>query len=302
MAFPEIYKVKTDVGTYIPEDKLANVIAKVTQRIDKILAAERKGKETIAVERENYIIEVSLARQLTITLPFGTTDKEMVKINKAIKEEVMVAQIELPPEPKITELLLHGDAFPFVDSSLTPKTVTNDGGVTLDTDNKKFGAGSMLFNGSSCSLTVPNSIDFAFGTDDFTIDFWVKFNSSRTYYMLVDRALGDLRFFYNAGAAGFAVNTNEPDGAFQCELAIDTWYHIALVRYQNTIVVYVNGTAIGSRYDGLDLSNTAPLAIGNNFNLGGDNPLDGNIDELRVVKGIAMWTENFTPPTSAYTG
>jgi hypothetical protein len=37
--------------------------------------------------------------------------------------------------------------------------------------------------------------------------------------------------------------------------------------------------------------------IGGNF----ANAMDGWIDELRVVKGTAVWTSGFTPPTEAYT-
>lgn len=96
MSFPELYRVKTDVGTYIPEDRLENLLTKLQNRIDKILAESRKGLETFEVTREDYTVTLSLARQITVTLPDGTTDKEMAKINKILKDEVMVAQIDVP--------------------------------------------------------------------------------------------------------------------------------------------------------------------------------------------------------------
>jgi len=96
MAFPEIYKAKVDVGSYIPEDRLDSAIKKILNRINKIVADVRKNLTTIAVERETVDISVDLVRQLIITVPFGTTNEEKIKINKAIKEEVMVVQVSIP--------------------------------------------------------------------------------------------------------------------------------------------------------------------------------------------------------------
>ena len=57
MSFPEILKLKTDVGTYIPDNKLPGMIEKLKSRIDKILAKERDGLTVITVTREDVIIE-----------------------------------------------------------------------------------------------------------------------------------------------------------------------------------------------------------------------------------------------------
>ena len=72
-----------------------------------------------------------------------------------------------------TKLLMHCNASPFVD--VCGKTVTNTN-VIVETDIKKFGAGSAHFGGVTSNFMISNSADLNFGTGDFTIDFWVRFN------------------------------------------------------------------------------------------------------------------------------
>lgn len=57
------------------------------------------------------------------------------------------------------------------------QTVTFAGTAQLDTDQKEFGASSLLLDGNSDYVTVPDATTWDFGTGNFTIDFWVRFNS-----------------------------------------------------------------------------------------------------------------------------
>lgn len=76
-----------------------------------------------------------------------------------------------------TKLLLHTDgtdgSTTFTDSSLSPKTISVFGNAQVDTAQSKFGGASALFDGTGDYLTG-SSADFAFGTNDFTIDFWMR--------------------------------------------------------------------------------------------------------------------------------
>ena len=79
----------------------------------------------------------------------------------------------------------------------------------------------------------------------------------------------------------------------------DTWYHIALVRYGTSIKLYVNGVSNISTSSSLGLvDNSVSLSIGSM--LTGEYSMNGYIDELRISKGVARWTSNFTPPTQPY--
>src|SRR3990167_4126243 len=82
-----------------------------------------------------------------------------------------------------TQLLLHCDgtdaSTTFTDSGNTVHTVTANNSAQIDTAQKKFGTASGLFaSATSDNLSVPDHADWDFGTSDFTIDFWFRFNGS----------------------------------------------------------------------------------------------------------------------------
>lgn len=220
------------------------------------------------------------------------------------------------------KLLLHGDG---ADASTTitdetGKTVTPNGNAQIDTAQKVFGTGSILFDGTTDYLTVPDSDDWAFGDGDFTIDF--RFRPTATpsnydtwlqqYQLNVDKAILWKFDYGNAGKIRFVAinNISSPTEVANYETAsaqtfsADTWYHLALVRSGSNIYIFKDGvllslttiTAIGTTV----LSNIASvLNIGYDAQNAGRD-VNGRIDELRILKGVARWTENFTPPTSAY--
>jgi hypothetical protein len=81
----------------------------------------------------------------------------------------------------------------------TGQTVTTFGTAQLDTAEKMFGTASMLLDGNSDYLTVPDSSDWTFGTGDFTIDFWVRWNGSLAntcFYSQYEDGSNRLYFIY----------------------------------------------------------------------------------------------------------
>lgn len=224
-----------------------------------------------------------------------------------------------------TKLLLQGrgaDASTVIVDE-TDKIVTAVGNAQIDTAQYKFGTGSILFDGTTDSLTTPDNADWAFGTGDFTIDFWFRPAATPTNY---DVFIGQFegggsdanqkvwKFDYGNGgrlrleAFTVASYINTTIASYQVTdaqtFSADTWYHLALVR---------NGTNIYIFKDGVSLSLTATTAISTNsmpdvsavLTIGLDQQnsgrdINGHIDELRVSKGIARWTANFTPPIEAY--
>jgi hypothetical protein len=84
-------------------------------------------------------------------------------------------------------------------------------------------------------------------------------------------------------------------------LSINTWYHIVLVRTSNTWKFFVDGTQLGSdaSASGTMPVTAADMYIGYGTEVGGQN-FNGWLDEVRISKGIARWTTNFTSPTLAY--
>jgi hypothetical protein len=207
-----------------------------------------------------------------------------------------------------TKLLLHCDGSDgsqtFTDSSGTGKVVTAVGNAQIDTAQSKFGGASALFDGTGDYLNLNGESDFAFGTGDFTIDFWFKLNAlASPYEVYYDSrpSNGVYPLIYSAGSPRtlryFVSGGDRITGT--TTLTTDTWYHVAVTRSGTNTKLFLNGVQEGSTYsDSNDYLNGASKPfIGASFD---GIYLNGWIDELRVSKGIARWTANFTPPTSAY--
>jgi hypothetical protein len=189
-----------------------------------------------------------------------------------------------------------------------PHTVTNTG-VTFSNSVMKWGY-SGVFNGSTAYLSVPDSTDWDFGTDDFTIDFWIYFSAMpSSYYMPIcqkDSINYFFELYFTPTNIGVGVRNGSVNNIISHNVAqsytTGTWYHIALVRNGSSSILFFNGTAISTvsiTGTGIYPNLAQPLMIGyDSLNTAGY--LNGYMDELRVLKGTAAWTANFTPPTQPY--
>lgn len=216
-----------------------------------------------------------------------------------------------------TKLCLHMDDTNLSDSSLSEHTTTLLGDISRSDTQSKFGGYSAYFDGVNNKITVADSDEFYFGTNEFTIDFWLKWETVPTSVwtdlfsqipapgisdcsvLLGTWTTGLLNFVYylngstsiTINSSGFSWNTSD-------------WFHIAIVRDKtaNQIKIFVNGTLRGSA------SIDSASSIYNSaqpFSIGGRNGTDvhdihGYMDEFRISKGIARWTSNFTPQVEAY--
>ena len=229
-------------------------------------------------------------------------------------EIILADQGYLLPNPgndEFTRLMLHcdgaNDGTTFTDTSDSAHTVTPAGNTHTDTAVKKFGTASAQFDGTGDELEIANSDDFNFGTGDFTIDFWARFDSVSTNnqqlifkrnvtytgdYILWWSSTNGITITTGAGGSG----TDSSQGA-TTGWADDTWYHIAVVRNGTALKVYRDGTSLVSATNSTDLDNTGNLFIASSD---GSGYFTGYMDEIRISKGIARWTAAFTPPVQAY--
>ena len=211
-----------------------------------------------------------------------------------------------------TVLCMHLDSA-LTDSSASAHAVTNSN-ATFDTVNKEFGTASASFNGTSAVLTSADSADWAFGSGDFTIDWWMinTADSGRMQVIMSQAGDGgtnmnmgiytyndsDIRVYYSTdGSSGPYLNFSSASpnsGSF---------VHWAFVRSGTNALLFKNGTQVGGTQtlSGSLYDSTFPLKIGY-YSGSGNLWFKGNIDEVRISKGVARWTSNFTPPTSAYAG
>jgi hypothetical protein len=179
------------------------------------------------------------------------------------------------------------------------------GNAQIDTTTKKYGTGSMEFDGNGDYLTAPNNDGFAFGTGDFTVEGWLYTNSlsseqaifdtlqlggvstRTTSIILVIATTGSLRFYTNSAYSSSTSNS----------VSINTWHHFAMVRSSGTINIYIDGVSGLSVANTINLSN--PGCVIGRYADAADGYMNGYIDDLRITKGIARYTSNFTPPTAA---
>ena len=210
-------------------------------------------------------------------------------------------------------LLVHADgadgSTAFTDSSANAHTITANGNAQADTAQSKFGGASFLSDGTSDYLSLDGNADFTFGTADFTIDFWVRLNAKTDYQIFYDGRPSSTNgvypsIFYDFAADKFAYYVSSANRITGTTTpSTGTWYHIAVVRSGTSSKMFVNGNQEGATYT--DSNNYLAGGAGRPF-IGahsatvGAYALKGWMDEVRVSKGIARWTSNFTPPSSPY--
>ena len=204
-----------------------------------------------------------------------------------------------------------------LDSSSSNRTITNSGSV-VQYGYSPFRAGgySLYFDGATDSISYPQSSSFDFGTGDFTLECWfwpegtqatnAPLFSSRTTTIAPNSGGFELRdngsgaMFVQARPYGnssdFLINNSSPTS-----YTANAWNHFAVVRNGNILSLYLNGSSTGS------------ATLASNDQLGGSNitfctgyvsplgSLKGYVADFRVVKGTAVYTSTFTPPTERLT-
>jgi hypothetical protein len=199
-------------------------------------------------------------------------------------------------------LLMHMDgsngSTTFVDSSNTPKAITSTS-ATITTANFLFGTGSASFSGSGY-LTVPYSSSMDMGTGDFTIEYFVRPSSvsAQVVVLSIGGYPNGMETYFGGGAVCFAAKAGSSAWAgfdANVDCAINTWTHCAFVRETGVVKIYVNGIFAGSSssHSGSISSNSNPTWIGSRQSQLG---MSGLLDELRITKGVARYTADFTPP------
>ena len=160
--------------------------------------------------------------------------------------------------------------------------------------------GSVEFDGTGDYLSIASSNDFAYGTGDFTWELWVYPTDLSGNHYIIDHgsnggtlALGSPgNRYYNTTTGGSSALYTTGFGG----LSTNTWYHLAAVRKDGTTSLYTNGLLISSASDSHNYG-AQEVTIGNYGAADGGEEFDGYISNLRLLKGTALYTSNFTPPT-----
>ena len=217
-----------------------------------------------------------------------------------------------------TTLLVHSNttngSTTFTDSSSSATTLTAAGDAQHSTTQQKWGTTGMKFDGTGDYVDVTGTYRL---DDDFTIDFWVRFDDLSTdrglfgYYKDDDHATA---FKWDQGSEELEVDyDNAADSGTETWSwlpVVNTWYHVAFVRWSTPagalsyLSAFVDGKllstklVIGDTMGGV----TSPWYIGTTKVSASEGFIyhNGYIDEFRVVEDKAMWTANFIPPQGPY--
>jgi hypothetical protein len=199
-------------------------------------------------------------------------------------------------------LLLHMDgsnnSTTFTDSSANALTVTPSNNAKISTDVVKYGTGAYRSTGATNDQLALPSTSLLQLTGDFTIEFWLYALASRG--RLFNLAAANSRididqngsnpykfYLYNEGAEIF---DNLAVG-----LSGSSWHHLALTRSGSTLRLFGGGTLYATATHSSTLTPTTVMGSGNSLSL-----FDGYMDDLRITKGVARYTANFTPPTAPF--
>lgn len=204
-------------------------------------------------------------------------------------------------------LLLHmdGDGNTFADASSNNRVISANGNITQSAIQSKFGGKSASFlNSNNNYLSVPYSSGFDFGTGDFTVEMWLYLNSitGQTSLFSATTPNGFSVEFQNSTSIGILRAETEWRSVVSVSTPIGQWFHLAVSRASGIVRWYINGSKIGSdQSDSYNYSmNGGGAFIGRYGNNNIAGAIDGYIDEIRITKGVARYTANFTPPTTAF--
>ena len=165
----------------------------------------------------------------------------------------------------------------------------------------------MYFDGTGDYLITPANTVSNLGTGDFTIEMWVYLtNSSATTQTIMGGDLSTqsastntIQIWYNNVANKISFNVyGNPRFDSSSSVSINNWMHLAFTRSSGTFKMFINGTQEASGSMSNNLSNNVFL-VGRGYISFNQEYFYGYIDDLRITKGYARYTANFTPPTAA---
>ena len=175
--------------------------------------------------------------------------------------------------------------------------------------------GSVFFGGGG-GLVSPESDDFKFcAGGDFTIEAWVntfEFGNAAAIAACWDQTGADgsgeggdswLLNINTSGVLQLAWSPHATDVYFITggTLTKDTWHHVAVTRNGNTFRIFLDGTQTATGTNSSTNNTNSELFIGRYGGYGLDYYWHGNISNVRILKGEALYTSTFTPPNRELT-
>jgi hypothetical protein len=205
-----------------------------------------------------------------------------------------------------------GDNTTFTDSSSNNVTITSSSSYYVtQTTHSPFRSGgySTFFDGTSDYLEATDASSLNLGSGEFTLETWFRTDSTSNTMRIFNLVNGfteklQLYYYYSYGSIVLRVGSSTKTGTTGSGdnynvIAWEAWNHIALSRDSSNILrLFINGNVVYSATDTTDIDNEK-IWIGRPYSTG--SYLDGQLRDVRLVIGSAVYTSNFTPPTEPLT-
>lgn len=182
-------------------------------------------------------------------------------------------------------------------------TFNNDGNITFDLIRvSSLSAYSIKFNGTTDYLSIPaNTALNDFSSTPFTLEGWVYFTGSVSAFQVIATTYLNSTTGYILSIENNVFNAQFTGDGIDIQgttsVALSTWYHVAISgTASSSVKLFVNGVQEGITYTSTIPSANTDLRIGRLNTTSAY--MNGYVSNLRVIKGAALYTSNFTPPTA----
>ena len=160
---------------------------------------------------------------------------------------------------------------------------------------------SGFFDGSGDALSTPTSSDLAFGTGNFTLEFWVYQLEVKNYTIYWDYRNTNTQntlYMYQYGSGAIDLYIAGTSHTFTPPGMAGKWSHIAISRSSSTTKLFVDGVQYLSFSDSTDYNSGGNTFYVSRYYYNDAYHVNGYISDFRIVKGTAVYTSAFTPPTA----
>lgn len=225
---------------------------------------------------------------------------------RIVKGTAVYTSAFTPPTAPLTAITNTSLLLNATNAGIYDATALNDmetvGNAQVSTTQYKWGASSMSFDGTGDWLLFPNNVNITLNQAVFTIEGWIYLNAIGSVRGIVGKGTGSTGWLLSINSNNQVVFTDTTTAITSTgTLSVSTWYHIAVVRSTtgtNQTKIYINGTNDGTGTSATNFSQTNSMYVGANRT--GGSAFNGYIEDLRITKGVARYTANFTAPTAAF--
>lgn len=178
------------------------------------------------------------------------------------------------------------------------------GDCRISTANKKYGTGSLIFDGTGDYIVTTEMPSNVLAAGNFTIEFWYYFTGSTGSDIIVldQRPVSTNGYYptiYIKSTGALAYYVNGSDRIVANNVVGNTWTHLAVVRNSGNTNIYINGTKSGATYADTNDYLVGRFVMGGSGYTLGNSLYTGNLDDIRITKGVARYTANTLPPGPA---